>query len=297
MKLYAPEYYKDFACIADKCRHSCCIGWEIDVDGGTVKMYESLKGEYAAAIRESIEPGEPPHFRLSEGDRCPHLNKDGLCRIILAYGEDALCDICREHPRFYNDTPHGREVGLGMSCEEACRLILSSDGYANIIEIGDTDGECADGFDPLPFRTALYALLADRTVPYPDRLEKIGAAHGVSLSVHTDAEWRETLASLEYLDDAHRAQFQTYSSDPATPEEIEKPLERALAYFICRHCTGADSSEEFRAALGLSLFLERLLASLAKETPERLAEHARIVSEEIEYCEDNTDELKYAFWF
>ena len=32
MKLYAPEYYKQFQCIADKCTHSCCIGWEIDID-------------------------------------------------------------------------------------------------------------------------------------------------------------------------------------------------------------------------------------------------------------------------
>ena len=32
MKLFAPEYYKQFKCIADKCTHSCCIGWEIDID-------------------------------------------------------------------------------------------------------------------------------------------------------------------------------------------------------------------------------------------------------------------------
>ena len=25
MKLFAPKYYKNFVCIADRCRHSCCI--------------------------------------------------------------------------------------------------------------------------------------------------------------------------------------------------------------------------------------------------------------------------------
>ena len=30
MTVTVPSYYKDFKCIADKCRHSCCIGWEID---------------------------------------------------------------------------------------------------------------------------------------------------------------------------------------------------------------------------------------------------------------------------
>ena len=32
MKTYAPKYYQQFHCIADKCKHSCCIGWEIDID-------------------------------------------------------------------------------------------------------------------------------------------------------------------------------------------------------------------------------------------------------------------------
>ena len=32
MKIIAPNYYPAFRCIADKCRHSCCIGWEIDID-------------------------------------------------------------------------------------------------------------------------------------------------------------------------------------------------------------------------------------------------------------------------
>ena len=40
MKRYAPAYYPRFACLADRCRHSCCIGWEIEVDeenGWTVR--------------------------------------------------------------------------------------------------------------------------------------------------------------------------------------------------------------------------------------------------------------------
>ena len=42
MKLYAPKYYKNFKCIADRCPHSCCIGWEIDIDRTTLTKYESL---------------------------------------------------------------------------------------------------------------------------------------------------------------------------------------------------------------------------------------------------------------
>ena len=54
MKLYAPQYYKDFKCIADKCDHSCCIGWEIDVDGEALERYEGLSGGYGDAVKDSI---------------------------------------------------------------------------------------------------------------------------------------------------------------------------------------------------------------------------------------------------
>ena len=114
MKLRAPKYYLDFACIADRCKHSCCIGWEIDVDKLTMAKYSALTGGYGEDIKKSI-CGDPPHFALRQDDRCPHLDERGLCRIICNLGEGYLCDICREHPRFYNSTAHGREAGLGIS--------------------------------------------------------------------------------------------------------------------------------------------------------------------------------------
>ena len=147
MRLYAPEYYKDFQCIKDKCTHSCCIGWEIDVDELTRARYLECNDAYARAICDSIDEDSEcgvSHFRMGEDGRCPHLTEDGLCRIIIELGEDYLADICREHPRFYNITPHGAEVGLGAACEEACRIILTSDSYIKIIEIGETDGKCTD---------------------------------------------------------------------------------------------------------------------------------------------------------
>ena len=27
-----PDYYKKFNCKKEKCRHNCCVGWEIDID-------------------------------------------------------------------------------------------------------------------------------------------------------------------------------------------------------------------------------------------------------------------------
>ena len=100
MKIFAPGYYKKFKCIAEACRHSCCIGWEIDVDADAVLRYRALCDRN---ILESIDfSAEAPHFELRADGRCPHLDGRGLCRIICEHGEEYLCDICREHPRFYN---------------------------------------------------------------------------------------------------------------------------------------------------------------------------------------------------
>ena len=296
MKIFAPKYYLDFTCIADKCSHSCCVGWEIDVDEGTMAKYSALRGGYGEEINKSI-CGDVPHFALCEGDRCPHLDSRGLCRIICELGEEYLCDICREHPRFYTDSPHGREVGLGMACEEACRLILSTGNYWDMVEIGEIDGEVDPiDFDVLPRRAQIYALLSDHSLPYAQRIRMISDACGVSLSVKTDAEWRELLDSMEYLDNAHRALFAGYSSDPSTPEGLATYLERGLAYFIYRHTAAAWNEEDFREAVGFARFCERLIASVAQaegvDDLTGLIEVARVVSEELEYSEENTEAIK-----
>lgn len=293
MKLYAPQYYQKFSCIADECRHSCCIGWEIDVDKKTLKKYKRLKDK---AILKSIEKEGAPHFCLSADERCPHLDERGLCRIITAYGEGYLCDICREHPRFYNDTPKGREVGLGMSCEEACRLILNEDFTAR--EIGEIRGRTRRlAFDALSIRESIYTILLNAKLSYSDRLLKIADTYGIPSTVSASV-----FSSLEYLKEENRMRFaEAFCFDTtSTPKELEPYLCRSLAYFVYRHVTAARSESEAKMAVGFSLFCERLLCSLAiKEnalTLDAFAELARTVSEELEYSEDNTERIKFSFF-
>lgn len=289
MKLYAPAYYKQFKCIADQCEHNCCIGWEIDIDKHTLDKYKKLKSGYGAVIRSSISMEDTPHFKLGDCDRCPHLDERGLCQIIINEGEAYLCDICRQHPRFYNYTGVA-EVGLGMSCREAARIILSSPDYAVLTHVGDVDAE-ADGldFDGRIPRGHVYALLQDTACSYTERLDKI--YHRYSIDPGEDERYLDILDSLEYLDPHHRALFATYSSS-RRPKEADTYLERFLAYFVYRHCTEAVNDDDFCARLAFCLFCERLLASLIcsenAQSAQEIATLASIISEEIEYSEDNT---------
>ena len=123
-----PSYYKKFKCIASRCSDNCCIGWEIDIDRISRKKYEGVSGSFGDRLRENMvtSPDGSCSFRLLEHERCAFLNKDNLCDLILQMGEDSLCQICRDHPRYFEWFADGtKEGGIGLCCEEAARIILS----------------------------------------------------------------------------------------------------------------------------------------------------------------------------
>ncbi|MCQ2406861.1 MAG: flagellin lysine-N-methylase [Oscillospiraceae bacterium] len=135
MKIIAPQYYEKFHCTASACRHTCCAGWEVEIDAESLERFRAYPD-----IFPCIEQDETAHFRLETGERCPFLNGDGLCRMILCHGEDILCQTCRDHPRFRSFWTDRTELGLGLVCEEAARLILSQPEPMRLIELSD-DGE------------------------------------------------------------------------------------------------------------------------------------------------------------
>ncbi|MBQ8159927.1 MAG: flagellin lysine-N-methylase [Clostridia bacterium] len=147
MKVMAPDYLPSFRCIAGECRHTCCEGWEIDIDEETLRRYREVPGVFGEKLRGHIDLNPEPHFRLLDGERCPLLREDGLCSMILEMGEESLCQICRDHPRFRNYWSDRIEIGLGMACEEAARLILTCDHSMRLICVGDEPDEEAEEAD------------------------------------------------------------------------------------------------------------------------------------------------------
>ena len=81
MKTVVPNYYDKFSCIASACKHSCCKGWEIDIDEETYSLYKCFDGEIGDRLKRCISLDDTPHFVLEEDERCPFLNEKGLCDI------------------------------------------------------------------------------------------------------------------------------------------------------------------------------------------------------------------------
>lgn len=125
MKLTKPCFYDDFRCIADRCTDNCCIGWEIDIDEAAMERFSHAQGAFGERLRGAIIHGECPTFANTAGERCALLRQDGLCELVLNMGEDSLCDICALHPRFFEWLNDEKEAGLGLCCEEVCRLLFA----------------------------------------------------------------------------------------------------------------------------------------------------------------------------
>lgn len=298
MKLLAPAYYKNFKCAADRCTHSCCVGWEIDVDTETLAAYNRLSHPIGGDIRASIATGEDgAHFCLNPDGKCPHLDEHGLCRIILALGEEALPEICREHPRFYNQVNGRLECGVGISCEVAAELVLSSDSYATFTEIEEVFGECdppAD-FDVVAARERVFAILSDRSLSYARREALIEDECHVSPALSRE-EKKALLSELEYLDPTHESVLAEAFFAPVGGDmgESERLFERLLAYFIYRHASAAKTRREFDVLVGVSLLLVRLFAALLARGELAPVSAAVLLSEELEYSEDNLEAIRFA---
>ncbi len=292
--IYTPRYVLDFKCIADRCRHSCCVGWEIDIDDKAYERYKSIGGELCQGI---CECDGTRSFVLTDG-RCPHLTERGLCDIITEYGEGYLCDICREHPRFYYSCQARREMGIGLCCEAAAELVLTSDAFADFVSIDDGEDEPLFGencFDAVHEREAVYSILSDTTLPYSERILRLYKLCSVDEGSLSDSLCR-IIPSLEYLSRETEGVL-AHSLTFGRSELFDDMLCRALAYFIFRHASDARDDGEFKSGLVLSLGLEHLLACMLN-MPTMIDKYgvfecARMLSEEIEYNEDNIDTLRY----
>jgi lysine-N-methylase len=102
----------------------------MNIDSETLDLYKKEKSSFATALNNGINY-KKSKFKIDKNKRCAFLNEQGLCEIILNLGEQNLCQVCRDHPRFRSFFTDRIETGLGFCCEEATRQILS---FENKIE-------------------------------------------------------------------------------------------------------------------------------------------------------------------
>ena len=284
-----PDFYDDFRCLAAACRHSCCIGWEIDVDEDTLQYYQSIPGELGGELRRQIEAEPTPHFRLTKDERCPFLLPDGLCRLIVKLGEDSLCDICALHPRFYNDYPGRTEMGLGLCCEEAARLLTEgSDPLRFLVE---SDGEAEEKPTPLlTLREKIFDLLSDNSLSLTEQMDSALGLMGQQLPLFNAKETAAFFLTLERMDGEWTKLLETLAamSEPELePRLSDVRYARIAAYLVYRHFAAAESETAAAARLQFCFLAVRLVCALEPFSADAL----RLFSAEIEYSDENVEKI------
>lgn len=322
-----PSFYDDFKCTATQCSDNCCIGWEIDIDDKTLEKYNELKGDFGDEIREKIEksPDGSNCFKLADDDRCPFLNSENLCRIHINCGEDALCDICKNHPRFFEWFPGVTECGLGLSCEEVCRILLSDNKPFNLIEVNDfepinletkEDTVISDAYIFISgLRQNVFSVLFCETLSFYEKLEKIidetEKFCGEELLLRKNNEILEAYKNTEPIDDKWTEYIDDLCDNADKYLECRKEFKelykddklypKILAYIFYRHLTKAAFDMDVFSRVCFCLesirFIEicdvKTYCEKGKLTLKDRIENLKNWSKQVEYSEENTDYLIY----
>ena len=303
MKTFVPNYYKDFKCIAQKCKHNCCIGWEIDIDEDTLSYYENIKGNFSRKIKQGIEYNdEYACFRLDGKGRCAFLNEKNLCDIILNLGEESLCQICSDHPRFRNYYSDRIEMGLGLCCEEAGRIILSQDTPFSLTLLSadfnenETDDSDTDFF---LYRESLFEILNNKNFTLNEKIRKLSSYCEVETPEFSKDEWIDLFFSLERLDDHWNIVLnnlkETNISDVEIPDAYNKEFENLIKYFTYRHITIKNDSEMMFFILTSYYMIENICKMHIKKyynlSSNDIINYCRLYSSEIEYSSENIDKI------
>lgn len=302
MRCY-PDYYKDFKCIADKCQHNCCIGWEIDIDEDTLDFYKKHDGVLKDRFKTCIEYDSTPHFKLGENERCPFLNSNNLCDIITHLGEEHICDICSEHPRFHNELPDRIESGLGLCCEEACRLILTKKEKTTLVydNYSDTDDEI------IILRDKVINALQNRKLSLTDRIDDMLELCDTTYTKRPLGEYSDILLSLEILDKNWQKALFNLENANLSNEDLktffdyiktnnrEHEFEQLCVYFIYRHFANAPDIISAQERARFTAFVFDFFRNLGAFTLKHANSYhtslhidfARMFSTEIEYSDEN----------
>ncbi|MBR3240140.1 MAG: flagellin lysine-N-methylase [Oscillospiraceae bacterium] len=273
MSAWYPDFYPAFRCRAAECRHSCCRGWEIDVDEASAEGYRELPGELGDALRAALfADQEGWHFLLTEEERCPFLQKDGLCRLILQLGEEALCDICALHPRFFQEIGEDELWGLGLSCEAATALLLERDALRFTC---DETGENAD----------LPGLLERLGIDLPPALLR----YAPRINERRRRELLRRFRDTEPIDEAWPRELDALKAAPL-PETVDAARYQRIYEYLFFHQIEKLEDEGAERVAAYAGDMTDLLALWDARVPDT-AGHLRRLSEQIEYSTENVERL------
>ena len=303
MKEYVLNYYKEFKCIAGKCKHTCCAGWEMNIDEQSLIKYKGENSAFSAILNKGIN-FKKSKFKSDKSGRCAFLNDKGLCEIIIHLGENSLCQVCRDHPRFRSFFSDRIEMGLGFCCEQATRIILS---YENKIQpklIADDKKEEELDFNQrniLAFREKALDIVQDRAVNINDRVENLLKLCKAEVLESDFPKILKTFYKFERLDKEWTKRLNDIKNKPfktAVDNKFSLICEQFLVNGIYRLLSVAEDTMWVRAITIGNVIAWWVIQNIIIDNQsvdginfELIVDVVRAYSSEVEYSEKNLDRL------
>lgn len=302
MKEYVLNYYPKFKCIAEKCKHTCCAGWEMCIDQKTLATYKTHSSPFASALKSGVNY-KKSKFKMDKLGRCAFLNDKGLCEIILNIGEQNLCQVCKDHPRFRSFFDDRVEMGLGFSCEQATRVILSFTDKISPTLTCDDQTETALDFNQknlLEFRRKALDVIQDRTTCINQRVQLLLSLCKTDLTYLEPKKVIKAFISTERLDKSWTKRLKSLKKKPFDlniSDTLSLQAEQFLVNSIYRHLYDAEDTLSVRARTIFCVLSWLIIQNvIANEQPttdefELIVDVVRAYSAEIEYSQKNLDKL------
>lgn len=230
-----PDYFNEFKCIADKCKDTCCAGWQIVIDEESLEKYKKIKGDYIWKVMSCVD-WENDCFRQDNEKRCAFLNADNLCELYKNAGQDSLCKTCRDYPRHTEEFEGVREVTLSASCPEVARILMERMTPVSFVteeHPEEEETEYFGDFDPFLYsiiedaRNAMLEILQNRSLPIKERVVLVlGMAHDMQRRINH----RELFACEQVIEKYKTTKSQNYvreylsKKNMAEEEKITKEM-------------------------------------------------------------------------
>lgn len=310
MKEYVLSYYPEFKCVAGSCKHTCCAGWQMCIDEKTLSRYKNEKSNFKNDLERGIN-FKKSKFKADKSGRCAFLNDKGLCEIIINLGEESLCQVCRDHPRFRSFFDDRIETGLGFCCEESTRIILNYTGKIQPILISDDKKENELDFRQqkiLEFRENALSIVQDRAISIKERIDNLLMLCKADFDEKQFKKLVKLFLSFERLDKIWTKRLKTILKKPfafKSDENLSKYAEQFLSNCLYRHVYGAEDVISARArtiACVFSWWIIKGIVETEKQSEKQdlglIADVIRAYSAEVEYSQKNLDKLfKFSYKF
>lgn len=157
-----PTYYNNFTCTASSCPFTCCQQWRIAVDDETLEDWKGKKIPESALTRIcgniyiknnvlvedgklvstsdfideaktldafTISDSSGASISLCSNGFCPYLNEQGLCDIVLTYGEETISNTCHTFPREEHVFESVTEKTLALGCPAVVDLLCRCEEF------------------------------------------------------------------------------------------------------------------------------------------------------------------------